>query len=356
VTGPIRVRPATDTDAAPWQDLLGGTGSGDFLHDWEWAAMAAFDRQPQRRFVAEEDGRIVALAAAQVRRLPLGRSFWYVPHGPVLDYADERAGDRLRALVIGLREAGRRGRALAIRLEPRLVRGSPETAPFGRLRLRHDSRTLQVGHSRVVPLADDETMLSGFDKDTRYAVRRSEREGVRVRTVSDAADDGALDRLHALVVETQQRAGFPMPSRERYRLAWRALAGAGRARILEAWLDERLLASGMLVVEGQRSFYLFAGSIREALGEPKRYATYALQWAMMRAARDQGATLHDLWGIAPPDAGPDHRWYGVGLFKKGFGGQEVAWAGSWDVVVDPTLYRLRAASEMLRARVPRLHR
>ena len=101
----------------------------------------------------------------------------------------------------------------------------------------------------------------------------------------------------------------------------------------------------MLVVEGDRSFYLFAGSIREEKGETKRYPSYALQWAMMRDARDAGVREHDLWGIAPKNAGPDHPWYGVGLFKKGFGGRAVTWAGTWDIVVDRTLYRMRAAVE-----------
>lgn len=352
----IRVRPATDDDADAWQHFLGDTQSGDFLHDWGWAHVAAFDGHPQRRFVAMEDERIVALAAPQVRSLPFGRSFWYVPHGPVLDYDDPRAGDRLRAVVIGLREAGRHARALAVRLEPRVERGSASAPLFGRHRLRPDDRTLQVGQTRLVPLADDDTMLGAFDKDTRYAVRRSDREGVSVRTVSDAADQAAVDRLHALVVETQQRAGFPMPSGDRYRLVWRALAGAGRARILEARIGDRLLASGMLVLEGDRSFYLFAGSRREGRGEPKHFASYALQWSMMRTARDLGARVHDLWGVAPPGAGSDHPWYGVGLFKKGFGGREVVWAGSWDVVVDPTLYRLRTATEMLRAGVAGMRR
>ena len=81
-----------------------------------------YDGQPQRRFVAEEDGEPVAIAAAQVRRLPLGRSFWYVPRGPVLDYEDPGAADRLRAVAIGLREAARRDRAIAVKLEPRLER------------------------------------------------------------------------------------------------------------------------------------------------------------------------------------------------------------------------------------------
>ncbi|HET8571243.1 MAG TPA: peptidoglycan bridge formation glycyltransferase FemA/FemB family protein [Candidatus Limnocylindria bacterium] len=352
----IQVRNACETDAAAWQDFLSRTASGDFLHDWEWAQVAAFDGQPQQRFVAEEDGMLVAIAAAQVRRLPLGKSFWYVPHGPVMDYTDARAGERLRVMAAALRDAARFAGALAVKLEPRVPAGSAAARLFTGLGLRAEVATLQVAQTRIVPLDDDESLLAGFDKDTRYAVRRAEREGVEVRVISDAADDAPVDRLHELVVETQRRAGFPMPSRSRYRLVWHALGGAGRARIFEAWLADRLLASGMLVVEGDRSFYLFAGSRREERGEPKRYATYALQWAMIRDARAQGARHHDLWGVAPPGAGTAHRWYGVGLFKKGFGGEEVVWAGTWDVVVDATLYRLRTAVGMLRGWAARLRR
>jgi lipid II:glycine glycyltransferase (peptidoglycan interpeptide bridge formation enzyme) len=345
-----RFRPATLADETAWQTLLGRSASGDFLHDWAWADVAAFDGQPQRRFVLEDDGAIVGLVAAQERRLPLGRSFWYVPHGPVLDYADARAAEWLRALTIGLREVGRTARVVAAKLEPRVEAGSPGSALFGRL--RPDPRPVQVGQTRIVELTDDEALMGSFDKDTRYAVRRSQREGVAVRTLTDGSDAAPIDALHGLVVETQRRAGFPLPPLERYRVAWRGLAGAGRASILEARRGEELLASGMVVVEGDRSFYLFSGSRREDHGEPKHYASYLLQWEMMRRARELGSRQHDLWGIAPPGAGPDHAWHGVGLFKKGFGGRDVQWAGTWDVVIDPTVYRLRSAVAMARSLVP----
>jgi lipid II:glycine glycyltransferase (peptidoglycan interpeptide bridge formation enzyme) len=307
----IRIRPAVDADAASWDAHLARTASGDFLHDWGWAQVAALDGQPQRRFVAEEDGEVVAIAAAQVRPLPLRRTFWYVPHGPVLDYGDPRA------------------------------------ALFARW--RHAPATLQVKQTRLVELDADDALLASFDKDTRYAIRRAGREGVTVEIVEDPTDETAIDRLHALVLETQQRAGFPRPPLERYRRAWHALAAGGRAAIFEARHDGELLASGMLVVEGDRSFYLFAGSRREAPGETKRYPSYLLQWEMMRSARDRGARIHDLWGIAPQGAGPEHPWYGVGLFKKGFGGRQVAWAGTWDIVVDPAVYRLRGLAARVRS-------
>ncbi len=344
----IHFRPARDTDADAWQAFLAATASGDFLHDWAWAEVAAHDGQPQRRYVLEEDGALIALVAAQERSLVAGRSFWYVPHGPVLDFGDARAADRVRALLLGLRNAAREQNVVAVKLEPRIGADDPAVAVLTGRALRRLPETLQVGQTRLVELADDEALLAGFDKDTRYGVRRAEREGVVVELATDAADTVAIDALHDLVGETQKRAGFPMPPLDRYRVAWRALAGVGRAAILEARREGELLASGMVVIEGDRSYYLFSGSRREERGEPKRYASYALQWAMMRLARERGARVHDLWGIAPPGAGPEHAWHGVGLFKKGFGGREVVWAGSWDLVVDPTLYRLRTAVGILR--------
>ncbi len=345
-----RFRAATPDDEAAWQSVLDRSAAGDFLHDWAWAAVAASDGQPQRRFVLEDGGGVVGLVAAQERRMALGRFFWYVPHGPVLDYADPRAAEWLRALAVGLREVGRSARVVAAKLEPRIEADSAAVGHFARL--RPDPRPLQVGQTRLVELTDDEALMGGFDKDTRYAVRRSQREGVSVNVVTDAADTGAIDALHGLVLETQRRAGFPRPSLERYRIAWQGLAAAGRASILEARRGAELLASGMLVVEGDRSFYLFAGSRREEPGEPKHYASYLLQWEMMRRARELGSRTHDLWGIAPDGAGPEHAWHGVGLFKKGFGGRAVRWAGTWDVVIDANLYRLRNAVAMARAAIP----
>ncbi len=352
----IDFRPATDADAGAWQAFLARAESGDFLHDWAWADVAAFDGQPQRRYLIEESGAVVGIAAPQVRPLPAGRAFWYVPRGPVLDYADARAAERQRALVTGLRIAAREHGAIAVKLEPRLAADDPHVALFERRGLRRTGETLQVGQTRIVELAGDEALLAGFDKDTRYGVRRAEREGVAVTRVEDPGDRAAIDALHGLVVETQRRAGFPLPPLDRYRAAWRALGGAGRAAILEARREGELLAAGLVVIEGDRSFYLFSGSRREERGEPKRYASYALQWEMMRLARERGVRQHDLWGVAPPDAGPEHPWHGVGLFKKGFGGREVVWAGSWDLVVDPTLYRVRRATGILRGWLRRIRR
>jgi len=345
---------ATGADADPWQRLLERSPSGDLLHDWEWAAVAEFDGTPRRAFVLEEDGELTALCAAHVRRTSLGRSFWYVPRGPVLDYDDPSAAERLAAIVAGLRAAARKDRAIAVRIEPRVEHGSPAAALFEGIGLRRVDATLQTPDTRLVTLfEDDEALLATFDKDTRYAVRRAEREGVTTHVIDDPGDDAALGALHALVTETLSRAKYHLPRLERYRIIWHGMGGAGRARIIEARHAGRLESAALLVVEGDRSFYLYAGSIREAPGETKRFPAYAVQWRMMRTAREMGARTHDLWGVAPEGSGREHPWYGYSLFKKGFGGRFVPWAGSWDLVIDPVTYRLRDAVSALRTRIGR---
>jgi len=342
-------REAAESDAAGWQTLLERLSSGDVLHDWEWAAVAELDGTPARRFVLEDGGELVALVSAQVRRTTLGRSFWYVPRGPVLDYDHPDARPRLQRVVSGLRAAANADRAIAVRIEPRVERDSPAAAIFDQTGLTRIDATLQTPDTRLVELLpDDDALLATFDKDTRYAIRRAEREGVTTSVIDDPNDDEALTDLHGLVTETLDRAQYRLPSLERYRAVWRGLAAAGRARIIQARHGDALEATGLLVVEGDRSIYLYAGSIREAKGETKRFPSYAAQWQMMRTAREMGARVHDLWGVAPEDAGPDHPWYGYSLFKKGFDGRFVSWAGSWDLIVNPLIYRLRGAASRLR--------
>ena len=67
-----------------------------------------------------------------------------------------------------------------------------------------------------------------------------------------------------------------------------------------------------------------------------------------------GSRHHDLWGIAPADAGPEHPWYGVGLFKKGFGGRAVRWAGTWELTLDPGMAVLRRSVAGVRSLTARV--
>ena len=105
----------------------------------------------------------------------------------------------MRALVIGLREVARsasrdrREARAAPRAGRRGVVGLPGAGAAKNATRRSRSRT---PGSSSFPRTTHSSR--GFDKDTRYSVRRAEREGVEVSVVTDG-DQGAIDDLHDLV-------------------------------------------------------------------------------------------------------------------------------------------------------------
>ncbi len=180
----------------------------------------------------------------------------------MLDYDHPSAAERLGLLIRGLHAAAARDGAIAVRIEPRVERDSAAAALLDadRAPSRVDA-TLQTPDTRLVDLLpDDDALLATFDKDTRYAIRRSAREGVETSVSDDPEDDAALRDLHAIVTETLERAEYRLPSVDRYRVAWRGLAAAGRARIIRARYRGALESASLLVVEGDRSIYLYSGS------------------------------------------------------------------------------------------------
>jgi lipid II:glycine glycyltransferase (peptidoglycan interpeptide bridge formation enzyme) len=56
-------------------------------------------------------------------------------------------------------------------------------------------------------------------------------------------------------------------------------------------------------------------------------------WTAIESAAEAGCSDFDLWGIPPPDAGPEHPWHGLGFFKAEFGGEEIAYVGAWELVL-----------------------
>ena len=76
--------------------------------------------------------------------------------------------------------------------------------------------------------------------------------------------------------------------------------------------------------------------------------TYAVQWAAMQWAKEQGCTYYDLWGVPDyPQAELEARFetqqeglWGVYRFKRGFGGDLRRAVGSADRVYNKMLHRL----------------
>ena len=70
-------------------------------------------------------------------------------------------------------------------------------------------------------------------------------------------------------------------------------------------------------------------------------APHLLHWKIIKDAKQQGYQCYDFWGIAPTQVKNEQRsWAGLTRFKKGFNGEEINYAGTFDFVYNQFWYKL----------------
>jgi lipid II:glycine glycyltransferase (peptidoglycan interpeptide bridge formation enzyme) len=144
------------------------------------------------------------------------------------------------------------------------------------------------------------------------------------------------------------RTGFRPQSDSYLRKMMMVLEPLGVAKLFVAEHEGKVAAAAIAFdYDGTRA-YAHAASHPEAR---KLRATAPLVWHMMMDAKKAGMGRFDLWGVAPVDAGPKHPWAGFSAFKRGFGGEEVTYSGTWELPLKPLKYKAyQAAKRVLRGR------
>ncbi|HUX36850.1 MAG TPA: peptidoglycan bridge formation glycyltransferase FemA/FemB family protein [Rectinemataceae bacterium] len=197
---------------------------------------------------------------------------------------------------------------------------------------------------------EEDEILAGMKPKWRYNVRLAAKKGI---LVSEEGLEG-LPEFYRLYEETSRRdriAIHPLAYYEKlFELARAGGEGLGRPGLvdLRLWVarhEGEAVAAIVTLYHGNRATYLYGAS-----SDSKRslMPAYALQWAAIMAARQNGCAIYDFYGI-PPSEDPDHPMAGLYRFKTGFGGSIVHYAGSWDLPLSPALYALWSLAESLRA-------
>ncbi|MFI5261319.1 MAG: lipid II:glycine glycyltransferase FemX [Candidatus Limnocylindrales bacterium] len=342
-------------DREAWDAFVAGRPEGDPLQCWAWGdVVAPSGERPVRLILRDRAGRVRAVAQALVRATTFRRSVLYVPHGPLWDRDAPDGAAVLAAVLGGLREVARHERGLVVKVDPR---GVPDGGDIGRTllaaglrRARHD---LQAPTTRLVDLPDDPAALRAtWHADARRLSGRAGREGVQVTIHRDTAD-GPLAAFAGLLQETAARGDF------------RARSGAFLARVARAFAPPGATAGGgwylaLAELGGQaiagmavprvadRAYYLYGASRREP--ELRHaYGAYAAMAALLPRLAADGVRTFDLWGVLErDDPAGDAAWAGFSAFKRTFGGRPLRHPGTFDLVIDPTWYRLRDVRERLR--------
>lgn len=275
---------------------------GSILQSWAWGEFQQSLNQKIYRFSGND---FVNLAIQT--SLPFGKKYLYCPRGP-LGNINEALSD-LKAM-----ESDRN--LIFSRIEPMqavdLPRAVKDTQPV-------DNWALDLEKT-------EEELLIGMKPKTRYNINLAQRKGVMVKE----GDQKDLLSVWQLLLETSQKGGF-MLHPQNYYLQMHDYLSPRYLKILIAEYNGLALACMILTLFGSSAVYLHGGTsskMKEAM------AAYLLHWEAIRLAKKSGMKFYDFGGISV--ANPS--WFGITRFKKSFGGFEVKYPGSFDLIYSPIWY------------------
>lgn len=335
-----------------WNQFVAANPYGSFLQGFEWGLFQeSLGRRVFRLAISH-----IAQALVIKYNLPFGKSYLYSPHGPIIEpkpaignpTCDEhsRTINIFKTLSKEVKKIAQKEQALFWRIDPIMPDNAEERNIFKKLGLQKLSREIQPKKTLVLDLAKSEKELLGqMHQKTRYNIRLAGKKGATVKVLSissrilDKVGKSSIDAFCELLQATAKRDGFRIHSKQYYQEMLKAFSLApldskhltGQAELFLAEYKEKIIAANIVVFFGKRATYLHGASDYKYRN---LMAPYLLQWHQIKEAKIRGLSEYDFWGI------DDKKWPGVSRFKKGFGGRETTYIGAWDLVYQPTWYKI----------------
>lgn len=290
---------------------------GSILQAWNWGEIY---QSLGHKVIYKQTDKFSCLAIEE--DLPLGKKYFYCPRGPV--------GDAPLALD-ELKNLNNDKNVIFVRIEPQ-----------SEVKLQRALKEVQPSHTWVVDLSSgtEEHMLLKMKPKTRYNINLAQRKKVVVR------QGGKADLLEfwKLILETSKRNGFRLHPQSYYWTIWEKLFPKN-LKLFIAEYNYKVLAASFVTIYGDTATFLHGGSSEQ---NKDVMAPYLLHWETMRQAKIDGIRYYDFGGIAPEGAMNSHPWSGITRFKKGFGGFEVDYPGTYDLVFSPIWYNVYKNARSLR--------
>jgi peptidoglycan pentaglycine glycine transferase (the first glycine) len=353
-----RSRAKAVVDPARWNQFVAASPYGDVLQCLDWGDVKRPDWHPVPVALHRAEN-IDATALVLRRAIPrTGRNIFYVPRGPILDWS---RADVARSLVVRLREAAKAHKAILIKIDPAVPSSTPGIAATLRALGFQPSPDASGGFGGTQPRCvmkldisgSPEELMARFHQKWRYNIRLAERKGVTVR------DDCTRDDLpifHDLYRVTAERDGFTGRPLAYFQKLWDVLVEKEMAKLFVTFYQGQPLSAAICFVLPPQCWYVYGASSNE---HRNMMPNHAMQWAMMRWARERGCTVYDFRGVANEGEKPggatdnkgtqadkddraasDQHLQGLNRFKAGFGAQLVDYVGEWDLPLDKPWYWL----------------
>lgn len=309
-------------DKKEWEDFFHSFERKTFLNSWNWGDFRNRIGSGVWRKAVVANKRIESLFLVSRVDSKKG-SFLLLSHCPA-SLSKEAFRESIEEVV----SLAKKEKVSFVRIAPIFERGSSEEDVL-------DSLGFKISPSSVFPIKslelnlvpDEDMILSGMRKSTRYLIKRGLKdESIKVSISKDVSD---LDIFYNLQIKTASRQGFKPFSRDYLEKEFEAFSTDNQVALVLGYHEKKCVAGAFIIFWGGMAFYHHGASFSVSNKVP---VSHLVQWEAIREAKRRGCKKYNFWAISPSDD-PDHKWSGLTRFKKGFGGEEVEYADTRDLPI-----------------------
>lgn len=283
-----------------------------FFQSWEWGEVQEEMKHGVWRVGVYSEEKIVAIC--QIVKIVAKRgTYLHLRHGPVLlpfnwDVFDEII-DYCKKLAVAQN-------ASFIRMSPIVAK---EHVDFTNVRKRgfRDSamHNMDAEICWVLDITKPEAeLLKEMRKTHRYLVKKAQALGISIIMSKNPAD---LAKFFPLYRDLSKRKHFV--AHKGVQEEFEVFAKQDKELLFLASYKGKVISGAIISFVGGMAIYRHGASDTAFRDIP---ASYLIQWEAIKEAKKRGITTYNFWGIASNDK-KTHPWYGLSLFKMGFGGKRV---------------------------------
>lgn len=260
----------------------------------------------------------------------------YCPYSPVVYQADG-----LESLMADLDIEAKKAGAMVTQIEPLGAITAADLMNYGYRKIK----AIQPELTWVLDLRQEaEQILAGMSASNRNIYRNYHKKGLEFAQTESMSDVETVLELIAAVAKHNQA---HLHQSSYLRRQAEVLMAAGAMRCFVVRLEGQVIAGALVYDDQTTRYYAHAAADYE---HRKLKAGVVLLSEMIIEAKERGLEWFDFYGITDSDD-PNHPWAGFTAFKKGFGGQEKRYLGTWQKVNRPLFYQLYQLLRKLRSSI-----
>lgn len=311
---------------------------GHILQTWEWGEIKAKTGWQPLRLVIENNGQIVAAVSILKRTIPvMKKNIFYAPRGPVVDIKNQEI---FNFMLSEIKLLAKQHNAIFLKIDPDVPSDNEEwqtafkKAGFTSAEKGEGFEGIQPKYVFRLDISpDEEQLMANLHQKTRYNIRVALKKGVEI--IEDCTKED-LPVFYKILQETAERDKFLVRSYSYFEDFYDYLVHKGYAKLFLAKYEDKIIAGTLAFKLGDKAWYIYGASSNAYRNV---MPNYLIQWTMIQWAKKQNCTMYDFRGV-PGHLTEDNPLYGLYRFKKGFNGEYTEFIGEYDLVYQPTAYKL----------------